>query len=97
MTKDHQFRTQKQIDTALFNRSRDELVQFVGKYMIKQEFYETRKIIELLRNDVKTHLVAIFKDHLIYDDIYEFMSEYYHKKVSTEILIRHAEFYDSLQ
>lgn len=65
--------------------------------MIKQEFYETRKVLELLRNDIKTHLVAIFKDHLIYDDIYEFMSEYYKKKDSAEILFRHAEFYDSLQ
>ena len=65
--------------------------------MIKQEFYETRKVLELLRNDIKTHLVAIFKDHLIYDDIYEFMSEYYKKRDSVEILFRHAEFYDSLQ
>ena len=65
--------------------------------MIKNEFYEARKVVELLRNDVKTHLVAVFKDHLIYDDIYEFMSELYPVTVSADILIRHAEFYDSLQ
>ena len=88
---------QKLIDAALHNKSRDTLIQFVSKFMIKNEFYEARKVVELLRNDIKTHLVAIFKDHLIFDDIYEFMSELYPIKVSADILIRHAEFYDSLQ
>ena len=87
----------KLIDAALQNKSRELLIQFVSKFMIKNEFYEARKVVELLRNDIKTHLVALFKDHLIYDDVYEFMSELYPIKVSAEILIRHAEFYDSLQ
>ena len=73
------------------------VVNFVGKFMIKNEFYEARKVVELLRNDIKTHLVSIFKDYLIYDDIYEFLSELYPTKISAEILIRHAVFYDSLQ
>ena len=72
------------------------IVQFVSKFMIKNEFYESRKVVELLRNDIKTHLVSIFKDYLIYDDIYEFLSELYPASTSCDILVRHAVFYDSL-
>ena len=64
--------------------------------MIKNEFYEVRKVFELLRNDLKTHIVSMFKEHLIYDDIYEFLSELYPLKVSADILVKHAVFYDSL-
>ena len=87
----------KLIDAALHNKSRDYLIQFVSKFMIKNEFYEARKTVELLRNEVRTHLVSMFKDYLIYDDIYEFLSELYPLKVAADILVRHAVFYDSLQ
>ena len=85
------------IRAATYNKSRSLIIQSVSKFMIKNEFYEARKTVELLRNEVRTHLVSMFKDYLIYDDIYEFLSELYPLKVAADILVRHAVFYDSLQ
>ena len=65
--------------------------------MIKDDFYLTRKTVELLRSEIKTHLVAVFKDYLIYDDIYDFFSEMYDLKESADMIKRHAAFYNSLK
>ena len=62
--------------------------------MIKEEFYETKKVVELLNTNSRSFLVAMFKEYLIYDDIYEFLTSIYNQKESLEILVRHAEFYD---
>ena len=64
--------------------------------MIKEEFYESRKVVELLNTNSRSVLVAQFKDFLIYDDIYEFLTSLYDLHSSLDILTRHAEFYDSL-
>ena len=61
--------------------------------MIKEEFYESKKVVELLNTNSKSFLVAVFKDFLIYDDIYEFLSSIYTMAESWDILNRHAEFY----
>ena len=45
--------------------------------MIKNEFYDSRKILELLNTHSRSNLVALFKDYLIFDDIYEFMTAIY--------------------
>lgn len=64
--------------------------------MIKEEFYESRKVVELLNTNSRSVLVAQFKDYLIYDDIYEFLTSLYDIDASLDILTRHAVFYDSL-
>ena len=61
--------------------------------MIKEEFYESKKVVELLNTNSRSFLVARFKEYLIYDDIYEFLTAIYTKDQSLEILNRHAEFY----
>jgi hypothetical protein len=42
------------------------------KFVIKQEYYDLRSINGIIRNH-PTHLVAIFKDYLIYDDLTELL------------------------
>jgi len=68
----------------------------VSRFMIKAEFYESRKVVELLNTNSRSILVAQFKDYLIFDDIYEFLASDYPLKMSLDILTRHAVFYDSL-
>ena len=92
-----QLKSRSEIHEAPLDKSRSLLMKLVSKFMIKNEFYDARRVVELLRNDIKTHLVSLFKDFLIYDDIYEFLNELYPIKVSADILVRHAVFYDSLQ
>jgi len=65
--------------------------------MIKAEFYESRKVVELLNTNSRSVLVASFKDFLIFDDIYEFLTSAYSLHSSLDILTRHAVFYDSLK
>lgn len=69
----------------------------VNRFMIKQEFYESRKVVELLNTNARSVLVAQFKDYLIFDDIYEFLTSTYSLQFSLDILTRHAVFYDSLK
>ena len=64
--------------------------------MIKEEFYESRKVVELLNTNTRSVLVAQFKDYLIFDDIYEFLTSLYPVRTSLDILTRHAVFYASL-
>lgn len=40
--------------------------------MIKEEFYGNRAIAEILFNQ-KSKTVATFKDHMIYDETFEFL------------------------
>ena len=40
--------------------------------------------IFLLMENANTHLVSVFKDHLLYDDTTEFFKEYYKKKTYTK-------------
>ncbi len=68
----------------------------VARFMIKEEFYESRKVVELLNTNSRSVLVAMFKDYLIFDDIYEFLTSMYDLHSCMDILTRHAIFYDSL-
>ena len=86
----------RQVDRKLENFSRKCLAMIVSRFMIKEEFYESRKVVELLNTHSRSVLVAQFKDFLIYDDIYEFLTQLYDLKTSLDILNRHAVFYDSL-
>ena len=80
---------------ATFNRKR--FTQVASRFMIKQEFYTSRKTNELLSRSSHTILMGRFKEYLIYDDIYEFLSSLYPIGASLDILDKHAVFYNSLQ
>ena len=73
------------------------VAKMVTRFMIKEEFYESKKVVELLNTNSKSFLVAKFKEYLIYDDIYEFLTSIYSLQDSLDILVRHAEFYDQLK
>ena len=51
--------------------------------------------IFLLMENANTHLVSVFKDHLLYDDTTEFFKEYYKKKNIYEKLKLIFEYYES--
>lgn len=46
------------------------------KYMTSKEFYNIKIVNDIIYNE-PTHMVAIFKDYLIYDDLSEFLKRYY--------------------
>ena len=75
------------------NFTRLNVAILIQRFMIKEEIYESKKVVELLNTNSKSFLVAVFKDFLIYDDIYEFLSSIYTLNESWDILNRHAEFY----
>ena len=49
------------------------------KYNTTPSFYEKFQILLLMEN-ANTHLVSVFKDYLLYDDMTEFFKEYYISK-----------------
>ncbi len=42
--------------------------------MMKQQFYDVQKINNILKNNKKRRIVAIFKDFLIFDEVAEVIS-----------------------
>ena len=60
------------------------------KYNSTPLFYQKFQILLLMEN-ANTHLVSIFKDYLLYDDMTEFFKEYYNSK---EIYPRLKTIYD---
>ena len=64
------------------------------KYKISELVYGTVVIKNILFNE-KTHIVAIFKDYLIADDLSEFLKRYYTKSESLVRLPRFFEYYET--
>ena len=46
------------------------------KYIQGMDYYNVKVVNDIIYND-ETHLVSVFKDYLIYDDISEFMKRSY--------------------
>jgi hypothetical protein len=46
------------------------------KYMTSRDFYNVKIINDIIYNEA-THIVAVFKDYLIYDDLSEFLKRKY--------------------
>jgi hypothetical protein len=46
------------------------------KYIQGMDYYNIKVINDVIYND-ETHLVSVFKDYLIYDDISEFLKRSY--------------------
>lgn len=54
------------------------------KYMTSKDYYNAKVINDIIYNE-ETHIVSVFKDYLIYDDISEFLRRLY---PSNEISLR---------
>ena len=63
------------------------------KYMTKQEVYNAKVVNDIIYNE-STHIVSLFKDYLIFDDISEFLKRYYAGFESTKRLPKVFQFYD---
>lgn len=82
----------KSINTNLLNcviRNNLEL-----KYLTSREYYNTKVINDIIYNE-NTHIVSVFKDYLIYDDVSEFLKRQYHVQESKKRLPKVIEFYET--
>ena len=67
------------------------------KMKLKYRTNKDTKNIILINNIIfneKCHLVAIYKDFLIYEEEYEFIKRFYNKKETLERLTLYSEFYE---
>ena len=67
---------------------------FVNKYYHDKNFYNAKVIGDIINNE-STHLVAEFKDYLIYGDDSEFLQKNYNIKECKKYLPRIFSYYDS--
>ena len=67
--------------------------KFITKYISMPLSYNINIIDNIIYND-KTHIVSLFKDHLIMDDRGDFLKRYYTKEESDIRLPKFFEFYD---
>lgn len=63
------------------------------KYMTSRDFYNVKIINDIIYNEA-THIVAVFKDYLIYDDLSEFLKRRYDQAESSQRLPKICEFYE---
>lgn len=63
------------------------------KYLTSREYYNVKIINDVIYNE-QTHIVSVFKDYLIFDDISEFLKRYYNKTEAGQRLPRMFEFYE---
>jgi hypothetical protein len=66
--------------------------KFIKKYISMPLLYNINIIDNIIYND-KTHIVSLFKDHLIMDDKGEFLKRFYTKKEVGTRLKKFFEFY----
>ena len=64
-----------------------------SKYLTGMDYYNVKVVNDVIYNDT-THLVSVFKDYLIYDDISEFLKRYYNMTESLTRLNKIYDFYD---
>lgn len=64
-----------------------------SKYLTSRDFYNVKIINDIIYNEC-THIVSIFKDFLIYDDISEFLKRFYRHDETKTRLPKIFEFYD---
>lgn len=63
------------------------------KYMTSKDFYNVKIINDIIYNE-NTHIVSVFKDYLILDDISEFLKRRYARFETKPRLTKIYEFYD---
>jgi len=63
------------------------------KYLTTRESYNAKVVNDIVYNE-NTHIVSVFKDYLIYDDISEYMKRFYAAHESSTRLPKIYDFYD---
>ncbi len=63
------------------------------KYLTSREYYNVKIINDVIYNE-NTHIVSVFKDYLIFDDVSEFLKRSYNKQECLQRLPRMYEFYE---
>jgi hypothetical protein len=63
------------------------------KYLTSWEYYNSKIVNDIIYNE-NTHVVSIFKDYLIYDDVSEFLKRSYTKPEALQRLPKVFEFYE---
>jgi len=63
------------------------------KYSTNRDYYNIKIVNDLIYNE-NTHVVSIFKDYLILDDINEFLKRSYNQQETTVRLPKLCSFYD---
>ena len=61
--------------------------------MTSKDFYNVKIVNDIIYNE-PTHIAAIFKDYLIYDDLSEFLKRFYENSESLSRLPKICEFYE---
>ena len=59
--------------------------KFISKYKKMPKYYNSYIAFKLIHN-ISCHIVASFKDYLIYGDIFDFLTKYYKKRKSLYLL-----------
>ena len=68
--------------------------RFVRSHYINEKYYNSRIINDIIYNE-KSHIVSLFKDHLILDDCSEFLKRYYMLNESAIRLPRFFEYHET--
>lgn len=63
------------------------------KYLTSRDYYNVKIVNDIIYNE-NTHVVSVFKDYLIYDDVSEFLKRFYMHGESTSRLPRIIDFYE---
>lgn len=61
--------------------------------MTSKDFYNVKIVNDIIYNE-PTHIVAVFKDYLIFDDLSEFLKRFYDQGESFTRLPKICEFYE---
>ena len=63
------------------------------KYMTSRDLYNVKIVNDIIYNE-NTHIVSVFKDFLIYDDVSEFLKRFYNVNEAVNRLPKIFDFYD---
>ena len=66
--------------------------KFHSKY-VKMPYYYNTMVVSRLMHSINSHIVSLFKEFLIYDDIFEFLTKYYRNNKSSYLLRHIIDFY----
>ena len=70
--------------------SRRIILKEASVFMMKQQFYDVQTINQILKNNKKRRIVAIFKDYLIFDEVAEVITDTLKIKESFKIIAESA-------
>ena len=63
------------------------------KYLTSRDYYNVKIVNDIIYNE-NAHIVSVFKDYLIYDDVSEFLKRFYASHEAVTRLPKIYDFYD---